>query len=351
MKKLVLGLTAIFAVITLFGCTPEKKKEKYTEYYFDWFDTVTTITGYEYSKEDFDKVTAEIEAIFTKYHRLYDIYTRYDGVNNLAVVNAKVGGEHIAVPVENEIIELIDFSKEMYHLTGGKFNPAMGSVLSIWHTYREIGLASPEDAELPPMEKLTEAFSHTDIDKIIVNRDEKTVYLADSELTLDVGAVAKGYACEQVAKRLSELGVAGYIINAGGNIRSIGTKPDGEKWAVGIENPDRENEEIPYIAYLSLDGQSLVTSGSYQRFYTVNGKNYHHIIDPQTLMPSERYLSVSVICLDSGIGDVLSTALFNMDISEGSELVGSLQNVEVMWVLPDGEIVYSDGFEKFITPR
>ena len=92
---------------------------------------------------------------------------------------------------------------------------------------------------------------------------------------------------------------------------------------------------------------SLVTSGSYQRFYKVDGKNYHHIIDPDTLYPGEKYMSVSVLTENSGLGDALSTSLFLMDYEEGKKLIESLENVEAMWVMPDGEQKYSEGFKNY----
>ncbi|MBQ4111628.1 MAG: FAD:protein FMN transferase, partial [Clostridia bacterium] len=113
---------------------------------------------------------------------------------------------------------------------------------------------------------------------------------------------------------------------------------------VGIENPD-ESASDPYFAYLYLSGCSLVTSGSYQRYYLVDGKRYHHIIDPDTLMPRDIYLSVSVVCQSSADGDALSTALFCMTPEEGLALVESLPGIEAHWVLNDGEKQTSSGFD------
>jgi len=150
-----------------------------------------------------------------------------------------------------------------------------------------------------------------------------------------------------IAKGLENDGISGYVLNVGGNVRTVGTKGDGEKWVVGIENPD-ENSEESYIAYLELSGESLVTSGSYQRYYTVDSKRYHHIIDPETLMPSDKFLSVSVVCKSSADGDAISTALFCMELNEGLEFVNSLSGVEAMWVDVDGNIHYSSGFKNYI---
>jgi thiamine biosynthesis lipoprotein len=173
-----------------------------------------------------------------------------------------------------------------------------------------------------------------------------TVTITDPEMKLDVGAIAKGYAVEMVARALEEKGISGYILNIGGNVRAVGAKADGEPWTVGLENP-MEDEDKPYIAYLSLTKEALVTSGSYQRYYVVDGKRYHHIIDPETLMPSEGFTSVSVLCESSAMGDALSTALFCMSLEEGMALVESLEDVEVMWVLTDGTKQASSGFPSY----
>lgn len=322
-----------------------KQKSKYSAYAFDYFDTVTTITGYASNREEFDLVCDEIFRHLAEYHKLFTIYDRYDDLANLRTVNTA----HETLEVDERIIDMLLYAKEMYNLTGGKMNIAMGSVLSVWHEYREIGMTSPQLAELPPMDVLTEAAAHVDIEKLLIDEEARTVTLADDKMSLDVGAIAKGYAVEMVAQMLEEKGILGYVLNVGGNVRTIGTKNDGEKWLVGIENPFDEGES--YIEYLSLAGESVVTSGSYQRYYFVDGKAYHHIIDGETLMPAEGYRSVSVVCRSSADGDAFSTALFCMPFEDGLALVESLEGVEVMWVFPDGEKRYSSGFSGYIAKR
>ena len=344
MKKIISLVVAFVLLTALCACTKGSETQKFTAYYFDYFDTHTTIVGYEKSRDDFDRVCAKATSLLEEYHRLYTIYNKYDGVNNLYAVN-KSGGTPLAV--DEKIIDLLLYAKEMYYETDGMMNVAMGSVLSIWHDYRTWGINHPDEAALPPMDKLLKASEHTNIEDVVIDVENKTVSLADPEMSLDVGAIAKGFAVEAVAKALEADGVTGYILNVGGNVRTLGTRGDGTPWQVGIENPNTSDGDKPYIEYLKLSGQSLVTSGSYQRFYIVGGVNYHHIIDPETLMPGEKYMSVSVLCLDSGMADALSTALFNMDHEKGLALVESLENVEAMWVMPNGEQKYSSGFEKY----
>jgi thiamine biosynthesis lipoprotein len=196
------------------------------------------------------------------------------------------------------------------------------------------------------MEKLQEAAEHTSIEHLVIDEENSTVTLTDPKMKLDVGAIAKGYAVEMVARSLEEKGITGYVLNVGGNVRTVGTKADGSPWTAGVENP-AEDEDAPYLAYLALDSRSLVTSGSYQRYYVVDGKRYHHIIDPATLMPSEGFVSVSIVCPSSAQGDALSTALFCMTVEEGQALIESLPDTEAMWVLADGTKITTSGFDRF----
>lgn len=345
MKKRFICLIAVILLIVslIFFCTPHKQKNKYTTYSMDYFDTVITVTGFENSQEEFDKTAGEMLAQFEEYHQLYTVYQIFDGLENLCTVNEVTDGEHRTVKVDRRIIDMLLYAKEMYTVTDGKMNVAMGSVLSLWHSYRTTGNDNPEEASLPPLEMLKNAALHTDISKMVIDEENSTVTLTDPLMKLDVGAIAKGYAAERVARSFEEKGVSGYILNVGGNVRTIGAKADGTEWTVGIENPNGGE----YLAYLKLDGQSLVTSGSYQRFYCVDGKQYHHIIHPDTLMPAEGYLSVSVLCCDSAMADALSTALFCMSQEDGMDLIEAIDETEAMWVSENGEKVFSSGWKQY----
>lgn len=348
MKKRVLIVLAagllLCSSLLLPACKKTTALQKYSDYNFDYFDTVSTITGYAESREAFDEIAKSVFAELKEYHRLYTIYNRYEGLENLRTVNELKDGVHRTVPVDRRVIDLLLYAKELYALTGGRMNIAMGSVLSIWHDYRTEGLDDPANAELPPMEALTAAAEHTDIERLVIDEENSTVTLTDPKMTLDVGAIAKGYAVEMVAQSLEKKGITGYCLNVGGNVRTIGAKPDGKGWTVGLEDPLGGDD---YIAYLSLSGQSLVTSGSYQRYYIVDGKRYHHIIDRDTLMPAEGFVAVSILTPHSGRGDGLSTALFCMPLEEGLALIESLPDTEAQWVFPDGTRRASSGWANY----
>jgi thiamine biosynthesis lipoprotein len=329
------------------GNNDEIVKTQYSNSSFSYFDTFTKIIGAEATQEEFAEVSGKALQLLGEYHKLFDIYNEYDGIVNICTLNKVVDGEHRELTVDQKIIDMLTYAKEMYRKTDGKMNIAMGSVLSIWHDYRTQGLEDFNNASLPPMGELLAAAEHVNIDDIIIDDENNTVFLADPKMRLDVGAFAKGYAVEMVARMLEDMGKTGYTVNVGGNIRTIGTKYTGDKWKAGIENPV---DTTTYVEYISLSGEAVVTSGSYQRYYIVNGKSYHHIIDIDTLMPADKgFYSVSVICSDSGLGDGLSTALFCMTLEEGMALVNSLDGVEAMWVMTNESKHYSNGFDQYIT--
>lgn len=345
MKKIAAFIIAavIIAVVVFRYINPPL--EQYSATFLDVFNTSSTIIGYAKDEESFTEQVKLLKEKLEYYHKLYDIYNDYEGINNIKTINDNAG---IApVEVEEEIINLLLLSKEMYEATDGQINVAMGSVLVIWHDYREKGSNDPENASLPPMEKLEEAALHTDINQIIIDKEASTVYLADPEMSIDVGSIGKGYAVERVAEYAKEIGIENILFSVGGNICAVGAREDGTGWRLGIQNPDLDSEE-EYVKRVQIQNMSLVTSGDYQRYYIVDGEKYCHIIDGDTLMPAIYFASVSIIAEDSGVADALSTSVFNMPLEEGLTFVNSMEDVEAVWIMHDGTIQYSDHFEDYI---
>ena len=321
------------------GCSlPAKEEQKqYTATFLDLFDTVTTVIGRAESEAAFREKAQAIHDALQAYHRLFDIYNDYEGVANLKTVNENAGKQ--PVKVDKAVIELLKDCKEYYRLTDGKVNVAMGSVLALWHDTRTDGIRDPQNAKLPAMEALQEAARHTDINSILIDEEASTVYITDPKTRLDVGAVAKGWAAQKVAEQAS----SGLLISVGGNVCATGPKlQDGTPWVIGIQDPEETDKNL-HTLYLTKG--SVVTSGDYQRTYWVEGKAYHHIIDPQTLMPAAHWRSVSIVCEDSGLADTLSTGLFLMDYEQGKALAETC-GAQVLWVQADGTEYMTPGFEK-----
>ena len=355
MKKILTGiaiLTAMVffaAVVCSFGKTERQKEEflekRYTATFLDVFDTRTEIVGYGFSEEEFMKKAEIIKEKLLYYHRLFDIYQEYEGISNMKTINEQAGKR--PVKVDWEVIELLQFCIEMYERSEKQVNVAMGSILSIWHDYREEGRNDPQKAVLPPIELLKEAAAFTDIQKVRIDEKESAVFLENTNMSLDVGGIGKGYAVEKAAEYAKSLGFSNLLISVGGNVRAIGGKIDGSSWNIGIQNPDLDEKE-KYVQKVKIKDVSVVTSGNYQRFYTVDGKEYCHIIDPDTLMPAEYAASVTIIAEDSGLADAMSTALYNMPIEVGLDFINKTKDLEAMWVMEDGSIIYSDHFENYI---
>lgn len=344
MMKRITAMVVLLSALLIFcaSCAPEKPATQ-SETYYEYFNTVSSVVSYANdTKESFDKISGKVEDMLKEFNFLYDIYHEYSGINNIKTINDKAGIEPVVV--DEKIISLIRFGKEMYSLTDGRVNIAMGSVLSLWHDAREGD--GKGGHTLPDEEELALASLHTSIDMVIVDEAASTVFLADPDMSLDVGAIAKGYATERIAEALDNdesINADGYALNIGGNIRLIGEKAGGD-WRVGITNPDKTSSE-PYVKIVKAKDTSIVTSGDYERFFTVDGKNYHHIIDKDTLFPATYHRSVTVITKDSALADALSTALFTMSINDGYELVESLDGVEALWVRTTGDPPFAtDGF-------
>ena len=344
-KLSALLLCILLACSVLGGCA-QAEQQKYSTSFFDVFDTVTTIIGYADSQETFDRVVGEARQQFVRYHQVFDGYNAYDGVHNLYYVNQNAASG--PVPAEPELIELLLWIRDLQPSLEGRVNVAMGAVLRLWHDAREAGVALPDEAAL------REAAGHVDMSQVILDEQAGTVYFADPELSLDLGAVAKGYTAERVAQWMLGSDMPSFIISAGGNVR-CGQKPlDGRaRWGVGIQDPGPIDgmAGTGYMDVLYLTNLSVVTSGDYQRYYTVDGVRYHHLIDPDTLYPGQHMRAVTIVTQDSGLADALSTAVFLMPYEQGRAFVEALDGVEAYWVLLDGSVQCTDGLRAMLASQ
>ena len=215
----------------------------------------------------------------------------------------------------------------------------MGSVLRLWHDSRTDGTYVPESASLAI------AAEHMDYNDVMIDQEAGTVRFADQELRLDLGAVAKGYAAQKVSEKLREAGLESFILNAGGNVVCGDAPKDGRaQWTVAVENTDGVTTRLK----LGVKNTSIVTSGDYQRYYEVDGKRYHHLIDPETLQPAAYMHAVSIIHPDSGLADFLSTAAFLLPYEESRALIESVPDAEATWLLMDGTEYCTDGFAELM---
>ncbi|MEA5014085.1 MAG: FAD:protein FMN transferase [Candidatus Limiplasma sp.] len=323
---------------------------RYSMFFFDTFDTMITIIGYAPDQAVFDRVTAEAKAEFERYHKLYDAYHEYEGVQNIYTLNRDAAKAPVAIGPE--LWDLLHFATQWQSRLMGSTNIAMGAVLSQWHDAREAVEAGGE-AALPDRAALEAAAEHCNLDDVVFDEANRTVFFEDPLLKLDVGAVAKGYATERVAQRMLASEMTSFIINAGGNVRAGNAPAAGRlHWGVGLQDPETAQDPAGQqsMDVLYLENLSVVTSGDYERFFTLDGVRYHHIISPETLMPATQFHAVTVVCQDSGLADILSTALFVLPYEQARELTESLEGVEALWVRGEGEnrqVLMTEGMKAY----
>lgn len=328
------------------GCSPAAL---YTATYLDVFDTVLTLQVAATDRRSAEDAIREVHDCLLDLHRQLDIYHDWAGVNNLKKVNDHAGdGE--AIPVTEDVLELLELGMTAYDLSGGRVNICMGAVLSLWHTARETEV-------LPTEEALTAAAQHISKEALRIDREAGTVCLTDPDARLDVGAIAKGYAAAHAAAllrgRVASGELVGVLMDIGGQVLALGTREDGTPWTVGVRDP-RDDSVTPLLDRAVKD-MTVVTSGVDQRGFTLNGVRYHHLIDPDTLYPATRYLSVMVFVPDdaalrvgdsaqnaTAFADALSTALFLLPPEDGQALLADVPGAYALWVTAEGQVIYSD---------
>ena len=342
MKK---TIKIILTLLILVGCQTNKKPE-YQRYQnttvTSGFNTGITLLAYTENEAEFNEYFELMKSEFSKYNAIFDIYNDYEGVNNAKMVNDKAGIEPVVV--DQNLIDVLLLSKSEYEYTKKKFNPVAGTLLEVWHNYREEGMLlnqNNEPGKVPTTEELNQAAACIGWDYLEFDDDKNTLYLTESCASIDLGGIAKGYAVEQVALTLEAKGLKYGIINGGGNVRVINSKPDNSPWVVGIAYPSLIRDKNVELFNISESG-SLVTSGDYQRMYQdENNRRLSHLIDMETYMPGFHFRSVTIYTKDSTLGDLFSTALYLMDYETGKQFVKDHnatnpdQHIDVFWLIDE----------------
>ena len=303
MKKLCLLLLCAILLLSLCSCGGLRK---YTADTFA-FDTVISLVAYCENEEQFQSLRLVIFGRIQELHKKFDIYNEYDGLNNLCTVNRLAGQP---VEVDQDIAHLLVSARGIWSRTDGLVNIAQGRLFALWKEARDTGI-------LPTHDAIQAAMSHGDMEALTWQKTEGgfVVTLKDPEMSLDVGAVAKGWAAQAAADAAMEAGFTNFVISAGGNVVACGLVEGKRPWNVGIRDP-QSSDPTAHVAAVEAEYEAVVTSGGYERKLEVDGKSYCHIIDPRTGYPADFVLSATAICKKSGRADGFSTALFLMTPEE-----------------------------------
>ena len=354
-----MGLIFLISVL-IFSCFNNKEKV-YTETVDGLFDTVHVISGYDKSEQEFKKKVKFYQEEMEKLHKLYTSYEDFQGINNISTINENAGIK--PVKVDRNIIDLLKDTLERNKEISDKVNIAAGNVIDLWDKAKTEGKL-PEQSELEKMQKCAKTAN------IVIDEQNSTVFIKEKCTKLNLGAVAKGYAVEQVTKKMEKAGMTSFIISAGGNVKVVGKRKIPKKeseitdlkscknqFCIGIALPLYNDNNIDksnpynngrndYLAKIATENMSIVTTGNYQRYFVMDNKVYGHVINLETLKPEDSFASVSVITEDSGLADFMSTTLFLLSYEEGKALIEKMskkEKIDVIWAMKNGDVISSEG--------
>jgi len=338
-KGFVIFVNLVIIISILTGCSEAENTDTasqsqtqtlpISENYFI-FDTVVSVRVYDerIEKSHFDYIESIMEQID-------ETMNRFKEESEVAKVNRLAGEE--AVQVTEETYHIIKTAKEYALRSEGRFEPTIGPLVDLW----AIGNGG---SEVPPIAEIDAAKQLIDFNKLELNDDSLTVKLQQKGMTLDLGAIAKGYAADVIASYLQEQGFTSAIIDLGGNILAMGSKPDKSPWRIGIQSPDENRGE--HLGTISVVNKTIVTSGVYERYFIYDNKQYHHIIDPFTGYPAANELASATIITEKSMhADAMSTTVFLLGLEEGMAFVESTENTEAIFVTNDHKVYVTSGLK------
>lgn len=368
-KKFCALAIALILIISQTACTENQKNNantgvSKTGFYLDTICTIT-IFGVEDSDDSLSTLSdsereTKILQLITDVFMLCDKYEKMLSktieTSDIARINA-AGGK--AVKVNDETIEVIQKGILYGELSQGAFDITIGKATDLWG-FREAEAGEETESgmsgQVPDVDTLAETMKHVDWSKVKIKGN--SVQLEDPEMELDLGGIAKGYIADKVTQFLEDAGVTSAIVDLGGNIVAIGGKAESlldtgaeqSKFTIGIKDPQSESGGL--IGTIPAADKTVVTSGTYERYFVADGKKYHHILDSKSGMPTDTdVLSVTIISEKghSADCDALSTSCLALGVEKGMALLQSIEDTEAIFVDSDGQIHMTSegiGFEK-----
>lgn len=320
----------VLCILSLFiSCSSKNKISVYrkSKPLMDTFVTITVVSDSE------AKAGKAIEDAFSEIERFGDLINFFSDSSEVSLINRNAGTR--AVKVSQDTLNVIQKAVSVSEQSGGAFDVTIGPVMSLWDFHKKV---KPDEI------KIKKKLSLVNYKKMIIDSDSATVFLKDKGMLLDLGGIAKGYAADLAVKNLRQSGIQAGIVAVAGDIKTFGLKPDGKAWKVGIKNPRQKNESDEIIATINLDGSAISTSGDYERFFMVDGKRYHHLLDPKTGHPVDTFQGVSIITNESVFADAFSTAVFILGKEKGLKMLKE-KGMEAVIIENNGEITATPGLK------
>lgn len=321
MKKL-LNILFIFLI---FSCTNNQTNT----ISFSAMDTIIKISSYGKTSELSNQLVQK---------EIYNLESLISTTNTNSEVYKLNHSNQTEQSFSNHTVFLLDYSIKIAQKTDGAFNPCLFPIITEW------GFTT-DDYKVPNQQKIDELLQYTDYSKIIINQEKKLITLSNN-MMIDFGGIAKGYACDIAINILKENGVQSALLDLGGNIQTLGAKPDGSFWKIGIKNPWGGE---PVLA-LSIQDKAVVTSAGYERYFNQNNKTYIHIFDSKTGYPVENNIASVTIISEQGIyADALSTALFALGTEKAIDFYKNNKDFDFIILTKNQELIYSNGIKTSLT--
>lgn len=326
-KYLLFILTSIIFIFSLSGCTQKKQDPISKEGLF--LGTFCKITIYDEASRDV------LEKAFDRINEIEDKMTINKTSSEVININLKAGSDY--VKVSPDTFSVIKQGKYYSEISQGKFDVSIGPIVKLWN----IGT---DKARVPSYNEVKSKLPLVDYNNILLNEKENKIMLKEKDMLIDLGAIAKGYAGDEVKRVLAENGVKHALINLGGNLVTLGSKLNNKAWKLGVQNPFDSRGE--YLGTIEVSDKAIVTSGIYERYIEKDGKRYHHILSPENGYPVDNSLvSVSIIADKSIDADALSTTAFALGLENGLKLIESLKNVDAIFVTKDSGVYVTSGLK------
>jgi len=317
----------LFCFVTVGICAQEKEfvtSSKTLKLMGTRFDITVVASNHDIGQINIDEATAEIR-------RIEALISSWVPDSETSMINRNAGIR--PVKVSEEVFRLIDRAKQVSELTDGAFDISIASIDKLWKFDGSM-------KNKPTKEELKKSIGKVGYQKIILNEDDQTVFLSEKGMKISLGAIGKGYAADKAKELLVSKQVVGGIINAAGDLTTWGTKPDGDKWLIGIANPLSKDK---IFSWLPVVESSVATSGNYEQYAIIDDVKYSHIIDPRTGIPANGVSSVSVFSKRAEDCDAFATAVFIMGKEAGLSLIDQLPGTEVILVDNDNKVHKSSG--------
>jgi thiamine biosynthesis lipoprotein len=276
-----------------------------------------------------------LTAVWEETKRLEEMLSRFIPGSDISRINKSSGIQ--CEKVSPDTYEVLSQAVKFSRISQGLFDITLGPLVTIWGRGKEIG-RPPEE------ERINQLLPLVDYHNLILKPEQKTVLLQRAGQTIDLGGIGKGFAGDMLLKIFKRFGITSAFTNIGGNVVTLGTKPEGTPWRIGIRHPRQEGD---LIGIVSVENKAVVTSGDYQRYFTDSeGKRYHHILDPSTGYPSETgLLSVTVVTENSMTADALSTILFVAGMNKGIDVLKSFPEAEAIFIDTNLQVYITRGLK------